>query len=206
MKHILPLITAVMLILTACESEEEKRAKEARQQAQQAQEQLQQGLQQLEDLTQRQTDGKPVEPVNFRELKALLPGSIAGMSQHDAEGQTTGAMGFTVSQAGAAYGEGDRRIKLEITDAGGISMAAMSLAAWSMTTIDRETDEGFERTGTIGGHKSYEEYATANRSGQVSVLVGGRFIVSAQGDGVSIDELREAVQGVNLGQLAGMGK
>ena len=54
------------------------------------------------------------------------------------EGETTGAMGFKVSTAKASFKDGDKRIEIEIIDVGGIGMAAMGMAAWSMAEIDKE--------------------------------------------------------------------
>jgi hypothetical protein len=208
MKYFLPLLLLLLLGLAACESEEEKRRKEAERQAQEAQQGLQQGLQQLQDMTEQlqNGEGSTVQPVNFRDLKDMLPSSVAGMSQGNAEGQTTGSMGFTVSVAQADYSEGERSLRLSITDAGGMGMAAMGLAAWAMTSIDRESSDGFERTGMIEGHKSYEKYENGSRSGQVSVLVAGRFIVNAEGSSVEIGTLREAVETLDLGKLADLGR
>ncbi|MDX2285518.1 MAG: transposase [Bacteroidia bacterium] len=207
MKPLLTLLLAGACALTACQSESEKRAKEAEQQAQAAQEGLQQGLQQLQDLAQQSQNGStPVQPVNFRELKELLPGSVGGMAQRNAEGQTSGTMGFTVSQAEADYGEGERSLRLSIMDFGGVPTGLMGLAAWSMATIDRETPDGYERTGVIDGYKSYEKYDNSGEQGQLSVLVGSRFIVNAESSGMSMDDLKAAVKSTNLDKLAGLGK
>src|SRR5262245_12359640 len=47
--------------------------------------------------------GARVEPVNFRELKALLPEELPGFKRTDAKGEKAGAMGMVVSQASADY-------------------------------------------------------------------------------------------------------
>lgn len=199
---ILPLIL-LAITFTACQSEEEKRAKQAEQEAREAAEGLTGGLRQLEETAKQlqSGDGQVKEPVNFRELKDLLPSSVAGMDQSNAEGQTTGAMGMNVSQAGADYENENKRIHLTIIDAGGMSGALMGMAAWSMTTVDRETSDGYERTGTLSGHKSFESYTNSSQNGQVNVLVASRFIVTAEGSGVSMNELKQAVEKVNLNKL-----
>jgi hypothetical protein len=199
---ILPLIL-LAITFTACQSEEEKRAKQAEQEAREAAEGLTGGLRQLEEVAKQlqSGDGQVKEPVNFRELKELLPSSIAGMDQQNAEGQTSGAMGFSISQAEADYQSGDKNIRLSIMDAGGVSGALMGLAAWSVATVDRETTDGYERTSTLKGHKSYERYTKSSQDGQVSVIVGSRFVVNAEGSGVSMNELKQAVEKVNLNKL-----
>lgn len=203
MKHLILPLVLLAITFTACQSEEEKRAKEAEKQAQEAAESLTGGLKQLEEVAKQlqSGDGQVKEPVNFRELKDLLPSSIGGMNQENAEGQTSGAMGFSISQAEADYQSGDKSIHLSIMDAGGVSGALMGLAAWSVATVDRETSDGYERTSTLKGHKSYERYSKSSRDGQVSVIVGSRFVVNAEGSGVSMDELKEAIEKVNLRKL-----
>ena len=115
-------------------------------------------LQQLADKAKDMGNKKAVDPVDFRDLKALLPESTANLKRTEATGEKTGAMGFTVSMAKGQYlGEGDASISIEIVDTGGIAgMATMAMAAWTMADIDKETATGYEKTTKIEGFKAYE--------------------------------------------------
>lgn len=146
------------------------------------------------------------DPVNFRDLKAMLPEKIAGMQRVDESGETTGVMGFTISQAEAVYqGDDGKRIELNIADTGGITMAKMGLAAWTSVTIDREDSNGFERTTTINGHKALEKYSKSDKRGSISIMVDERFVITAEGNGVEMDELREAIDALQISRLRELG-
>lgn len=142
------------------------------------------------------------EPVNFRELKTILPEKMQGMEMTDQSGETTGAMGFTISQAEAIYEEEDgKRIEVRIADTGGITMAMMGLAAWASVTIDREDSDGYERTTTINGHKALEKYSKRNNSGEIAILVDERFIVTIEGRNIDMKDLRAAVKSIQIDKL-----
>lgn len=151
-------------------------------------------------------EGKATEAVDFRELKALLPDELGGMPRKSAEGQKSGAMGFTLSMAEARYEkEGGGRIKLTITDAGAVAgMAAMAMYAWAGMEIDKEDENGYEKTTTIKGYRGYEKYNKSSNSSELSLIVANRFIVQLDGDDVSVDDLKSALDKVDFGKLEGM--
>ncbi|MEK7379775.1 MAG: hypothetical protein AAB075_02050, partial [Gemmatimonadota bacterium] len=151
-------------------------------------------------------EGKATEAVDFRELKALLPEELPGMRRTSAEGQKNSAMGFTLSTAEARYeSEGGGRIHLTITDAGAVAgLAAMGMYAWAGMEIDKEDEDGYEKTTTLNGRRGYEKYNRSSNSGEVSLMVGGRFIVELNGDGVSMDDIKSALDRVDLDKLEGM--
>lgn len=146
------------------------------------------------------------EPVNFRDLQDLLSEKLAGFERKSRSGETSGAMGFTISRAEARYEDGDRSANVEIMDTGGITgVAGMGLVAWSMATIDREDDEGYERTSTLDGYKSLEKYYKSGNRSELSILIGNRFVINANGDDCSLDELKKLVKAINLKKLEKMG-
>ena len=63
--------------------------------------------------------GQKVDPVDFRELKALLPEDIDGMKRGEAQGEKSGMGGLNVATAQARYSSGaDTSLQLKITDMG----------------------------------------------------------------------------------------
>ena len=62
------------------------------------------------------------------------------------------------------------------------------------------------RSGMVGGRMTQESYDRQARSGEFSVLVGERFMVQANGDGVSMDDLKAAVGSVDQGKLEALAK
>lgn len=143
-----------------------------------------------------------VEPVDFRTLKELLPESIAGLRRTGAEGSRTNVMGIASSKAEATYEDAKGgRIALEITDVGTLSGVTAMAFAWVNVEIDKEGDSGYERTTTVGGRKAYERYDKATRSGELDVIVAGRFIVGAKATGVDMKVFKEAVTKLDLEKL-----
>ncbi len=147
----------------------------------------------------------PVETVNFRALKELLPADADGLARKEATGEKNGAAGFTISTATGKYANDDNSetIELSLVDGGGSAMM-MGLAAWSMIDVDKETENGYEKTGKIGDNKSYEKYDNSSKDGEIALLVSKRFIVTAKGRGVSMDKIKAALGDVDLDKLSAL--
>jgi hypothetical protein len=192
---ILSFMLASAMFMTGCggkteeEKEEPKNAAEA--------------LQQLSDKAKEMEGKKAVDPVDFRELKALLPESTADLKRTEATGEKTGAMGFTISTARAEYrGDGDASVDIEIIDTGGIAgVGTMAMAAWTMADIDKETSHGYEKTTKVEGYKAFEKYDNEGKNGEINVLVADRYVVNVRGNNVSIDQIKDAVKDIDLGKL-----
>ena len=160
-------------------------------------------LQGIEDAVNKiKTDKDLKEPVNFRNLKELLPENLAGMSRKKHSGKTSGAMGFKISMAEATYQDGDQKLEVDIVDAGGIGTALMGNAAWAKLEIDEESDDGFKRTIEIDGNKSYQECSNNNKRCQLAMMVAERFVVSLEGRNVNMDQLMKIAKNMDLDKLA----
>lgn len=152
------------------------------------------------------TAGEKVEPVNFRELKKLLPEKLAGMKRTNASGEKNSIFGIKVSLAEADYESGDEgSIHVEITDMGTMKgLAKMAKFGWAMADIDKESDTGYERTMTYHGYKGYEEYQSDSKEGKIQLLVADRFSVEVSGSNVNMKTLKKALDKLNIGKLARM--
>lgn len=150
------------------------------------------------------TEGKKVEPVDFRELKALYPESINGMKRTNSSGEKTAAFNMNISHAEADYSseDGSKSFDINITDMGNMSgLTQMAAYGWAMGEFDRETDSGYEKTTNFSGYKAYEEYNNEGKYGKLQVLVSSRFIVEASGNNISMDELKSALGQIDLSKL-----
>lgn len=148
------------------------------------------------------TGSMKIEPVDFRTLKDLLPGSLAGLKRAGTEGSRTNVMGIASSKAEATYEDGKGgRIVLDVTDVGTLSGVTAMAFAWVNVEIDKEGDSGYERTTTVRGRKAYERYDRNARTGELDVVVAGRFIVGARATGVDMKAFQEAVAGLDLDRL-----
>lgn len=196
------LIPAMILVSCGGSKEEEEEKKEAESVSASG------ALGALKDMAKQaeevQKNG-PVETVDFRTLKELLPADADGLPRKEATGEKNGAAGFVISTANGKYAneDGSETIDLSIVDAGGTAMT-IGMAAWSAIVIDKETDTGYEKTSTMDDNKTYEKYDNASKDGELNVLVNKRYIVSAKGHGVSMDKLKDIVKDLNLDKLGAL--
>lgn len=161
---------------------------------------MQERLEQMEE----QGSMEPADPVDFRRLRDLLPASVSDLEQGETEGSKEGAMGFTVSKASSTYSDGaDASATVTVTDMGGIQMAMMMGLAWTMVEKDSETGTKIERTMEYDGYPAYLEFDSDGGRGSLQVLVADRFVVEAEGSGLTIEQLEALVDGVGLGTLEG---
>ena len=162
-----------------------------------AQEAMQQAEKALKDVQVQQ-----VEPVNFRNLQELLPEKTAGFERTKLGGETSGAMGIKFSKAEGRYKNADgKNLRLDIMDTGGLGMSTMSMAAWAMVDVDKEDENGYERTGTLNGYKSFEKFRKSGSDCEIGVLVEKRFVVTANCRGCTMEAMRSVIQALDLSRL-----
>lgn len=158
-----------------------------------------------EILTQM-NQGKEIAAVTVETIKTLLPQTLAGMKQADASAERNQMMGIDMTLAEAQYtGDDDASIDLTITDVGNLTgPMRMGMVGWTMAQYSRETDTGYEKTGTYGGYKGVEEYDKENKTGAIRVFVADRFIVEVNGSNVTMDTLKKALEQVDLKKAASL--
>ena len=202
------LMSAALLMSCGGKSDEEKAQEAAEKIADDAKVSVSDAMGAVQAMAKQAEESQkngPVETVDFRALKELLPDNADGLARQSATGEKTGAMGFKISIANAKYANTDNseRIELSIVDAGGTGVM-MGLAAWSMIDVDKETENGYEKTGKMGDYKSYEKYDNSGKDGEIAVMIQNRFVVTAKGQGVSMDKIKTALEDIDLNKLADM--
>lgn len=153
------------------------------------------------DVDFKNEDGEKVEVVNFRELKKMLPDEIGGAKRTDAKGQKSGMFGINVATAEGKYRDGDKRADVTIVDIGGMGLAVMQYAQWSKFEVDSESDDGYERTTEIDGHKALVKWNSKSQRGEINVLVNDRFVVTIKGRNMDMDDLEDALDEIDLDDL-----
>lgn len=191
--HSIPVLVVAVMILSACggkkeESEEQKSTLGS--------------LKEFSEKAEEMSKKEAVEPVSFQELKELLPSELAGIPRTEAEGESNGTMGFKISVAKGKYKTDDKSIDVDIMDLGGVGgFAIAGLAAWTLAESERETDNGYERTIKLDGHKGFEKYSNTDKSGELKLFLNERFLVSLEGENLSMDEIKSAFRKIDFSKL-----
>jgi hypothetical protein len=172
---------------------------------QEASKQMEASAKQMQAAANGQAVEGAIQAVPGETLKALLPASIGGFARTEAESSSGGVGGVQGSNARGVYAKGDGRINLEVTDMASMGGLAGLAGAFNVNS-QKETATGYEKIGKVDGRMTTEEYDRQGKSGKYSVMVGNRFMISADGQGVSMDEIKAAVSAVGFSQLEGMAK
>lgn len=147
--------------------------------------------------------GQVVESVATEQLKPLAPDTLAGLPRTSFAAEKTAAMGLQVSTVRAEYGDGERRIRLEIVDAGGAS-GMMGMASWAMVQAEREDDSGWEKTYKDGGNLVHEQWDAQSRHGTYNRIVADRFVVNLEAEQIEMDDLKAAMAEIDTDALAAL--
>lgn len=165
-----------------------------------ASKQMQASAEQVQAQAAGQIAEGAVQPVGAEVLQALLPASVAGYTRGDISSSSGGAAGLSVSEAEGRYAKGAQSFTLQVTDMGGAAGLAAMAGAFNVQS-NRTTSTGYEKVSTVGGRMTTEEWDSASKDGKYAVMVGGRFMVSAEGQGASMNELKSAVSAVDFAML-----
>ena len=219
--RMLATIGLALVMTVACgKSEEEKAAEKAAEETKEAAEALKkaaetagaagaaQGLNEFAKAMEgvagamagKTPDGKPVEPVRFQELQAALP-DVSGWQRGEPTGERmTSPVPF--SQAEADYTMGDANISVKVVDS---AFSQMLIAPWAMfltAGYERETNEGYEKSVTIGGNPGFERYNNASKDGELNIVLAKRFLVTVEGDNIADTKvLHEFASKIDAGKL-----
>ncbi len=128
-------------------------------------------------------------------LQTLLPASIGSYQRTGIESMRAGPG----SQAEATYEAGDKSFKLKVTDAAFVGAMASMGAAFGVES-SKEDKDGYERTTTSGGNLVVEKWENTSEEGRYMTMVAKRFMIEADGEAGSIDELKAAVASIDQGK------
>ena len=145
--------------------------------------------------------GKGVEPLSIDQIKPFVPETFAGLPRTAQKAERSGVAGLMVAKAEATYDDSaGKRVHLEVVDTGGAA-GLMGLASWMNVQSEREDENRSERTRKEGDRMIHEEVDKRGGRNKYGVVVGNRFMVSAEGNGVDIGALKSGVNSVDLGKL-----
>ena len=143
--------------------------------------------------------GGQVKALSPEQLKPFVPATLASLPRTQMSVERNGAMGMQISEAHARFGTDDRTLQLEITDTGS-AKGLIALAGWASVEGEQATDNGFSKTYHDDGRIVHEQWNDAG-SGEYAVVVADRFTVKVSGDAKRIDDLKDAVNEIDLAGL-----
>lgn len=144
-------------------------------------------------------DLKKATPLSNEQIKALLPENIDGMNRKSFK---IGQMGFHT--ADAKYEADGKKISLSILDGAGEAGAAMiGMMQLSMSAgVESENENGYMKPLSIDGCNGVEEQEKSsdgsNVVNKVSLIVGDRFMLSFEAEGIEMDKLKSIVEDSGL--------
>ena len=143
----------------------------------------------------------PVELVDFRVLKDLLPGASGALERTDATGEKTTAGGFSGSSAEGTYRSADGgSATVKIADMGNArGVLALGKMAFS---VESESDRGFEKNATLNGQRVHEKWNASGKSAELMAFVGDRFMVEVKTRGMDIGAAEKLFSAIDARALA----
>lgn len=158
---------------------------------------LEQAAKQMEAMAANPEGAAAAAAISADRLRSLLPEALPGgfARTEISTGSSGAAMG--VANATGVYERGDARIELSITDlgaAGGLAAMAGAFGAQG----SRETADGYERVGPVGGRLTIEEVDRPARTAKYGVVAARRIMLQADGTNVTVEEARAAVDAVGV--------
>lgn len=132
---------------------------------------------------------KPVDAVSYTELLPFLPEPPSGWQGEKPKGQSNQMGDMKFSEAEREYTMGEKRMEVKITD--WAFRQALYAPFFLMASFSQESTEGYNKGIKINDDPGREEYRNESKSGELSVLVGKRFLVTVKGNGIEAAELRQ---------------
>ena len=151
---------------------------------------------------QQSPDGKAYEPVSFKELQGFFP-DVSGWEKEKPTGESMTAP-VKFSQAETAYTQGDARIEVKIVDTAMSKMLTLPYQMFLMAGYQKETDTGYEKAAKVGGNPGWEKWDSEAKRAELGVIVGQRFLVTADGSGTDVKTVQGVIGKMDLGKLAGL--
>ena len=148
-----------------------------------------------------QTAGQqPVAPVDFEQLVGLIP-DRPGWTRSKPRGDRV--MGMSISRAQASYEQGDTEIDLELTDTAFNQMYLAGLSMFLLDNFSERTADGYKKGLKLAGYPGFESWENGPKRAEVTVVVGGRFVVIGRGTNVeNVNDVKALVRLVDFARLA----
>jgi hypothetical protein len=151
-----------------------------------------------------------IELVAPAALEKLLPAAPEGWTRLDVRlKQIDISQECSYTSAATAYTKGEMRVKLTLADTGSHEEGLMALAMSVVTLPDNHFDQippaTTIRRVKIDGSPAVEMWDAEKINGEITVVVGGRFVASVEASKAdSLETLRAILTGVDLKALSAL--
>lgn len=139
-------------------------------------------------------------PYPAQDVKSWLPEKLGGLARETFEVQSGAAMGIAGSTAHAEYGSADQKLRLSITDMGGLG-GLMGIAGWANMTVDKETSDNVERVYKQGKRTVREQYRKDGSDVEFTVVLANGLIVELKGRQTNLEKIKQTMSGVDLDRM-----
>jgi len=152
------------------------------------------------------TQAKPVAPVAAAALEKLLP-SVDGWTRGAVRtDQIVISPDAKYSYASVTFTKDDFRVKVTLADTGFMADSLMALATMVMTMPEGFSSDvqgaAIKRT-QVTGSQAAELWDGPKSNGEITIVVGGRFVAKVEATKIdSLETLRGVIGKVNLAALA----
>ena len=177
--HVAWVLAAACTVAACGQSKEEQAAEELQKSA----EQIQKGAEQMQGSAEDVAKGlemmakglagaaggadgavKPVDPVSFRELQAVMP-QVSGWERQNPTGERM-TQPFSFSQASVTFRKGESEIEQKIMDSGFNQLLFTPFTMFMSAGYEKETQDGYERSVNIDGNPGWERWDKSSRNGE----------------------------------------
>lgn len=145
-------------------------------------------------------------PISNEALKKLLPEDILNYPRK--KFSIGNQFMADIAMAEAEYeNENGNLISFSIVDGAGETGSAMvTLARLGFTRdFEEQSDRGYRKSTTINGYKAVEEVEKDDyndyQNSKIDLMVANRFLLSIEGEGLSVSQLKKAIEELNLKAL-----
>lgn len=128
----------------------------------------------------------------------LLPGPLQGWTEDEAESTAVGgAMFGGGTNATKTFSKGDSSVTMSLS-ADNPMLAMFSMMANNPAMVSQSG----QKPVTIEGQRGTLEYDKSERSGELTLVAYGKYLLQVNGDGVDADTLMEYAKGTDFDELS----
>jgi hypothetical protein len=141
-----------------------------------------------------------IQTLSRQDLQAYLPASLGSLARTNAQSSSGSVGGISGTSASATYGGGDGTVTLDLTDAA--NMAGLATLMGVAMSVEREDDAGYEKNVQVGNVSVHEKWENAGKHAELIGIVGNRFVVNVESNGVDANVDEGAFQAIDTAKLA----